>query len=1242
MKKIDQFVNQYSLQKTLRFKLIPEGKTLENFIAARILEDDEVRAENYEKVKEYLDRYYRDFINSVLTETCIEGVEEYSELYYRQNKSDDDRKKMADKEDNLRKQVANALKRDERYKLLFKREILREILPTYLSDPEELEIAASFKDFSTYFSGFFKNRENMFTDEEKSTGIAFRCINDNLPRFLDNARIFPKIVETLKDKWGDINATYSGLTGMDVLDLFSVDHYSFVLSQDGIDMYNQVIGGYTNTDKSEVKGLNVYINHHNQTAKREGKLPKLKILHKQILSEGSTFSYIPEKFENDDEVIFSINNYLAADGEKKSFAETISDLEKLLRQIPEMDGSGIFVKNNSDLTNVSQSVFGRWDAVRSAWEEEYDKSNRHQNTEEYFDKRQKAFKAIPSFSLADIDRLGTQKCEEAYAESNVTEWLINEFTNRVEAYRQARAAAEALLNGAHTGEKRLPQDGEAIEQIKNLLDSVKKIESLAATLLGTGKEEKTEEFYGEFLPFYERLEQVDRLYDCVRNYMTQKPFKTDKIKLTFNCSYFLNGWSQDYSSKSALIFRNGSNYYIGIVAANSLGKYEMDYLYADTDESQAEQIKYNFQKPDNKNTPRLFIRSKGTNYAPAVREYDLPIEDIIDIYDNGYFKTEYRKIDPEAYRAALVKMIDYFKLGFLRHESYKQFNFAWKESADYNDISAFYKDVLTSCYQLVPAKINFDHLMSLVNEGRLYLFRVYNKDFSENSHGTPNLHTSFFRALFDGKNLEKVVFKLNGESEMFYRKASIGGKEKTVHPANEPIKNKNEKNPKHSSTFGYDLIKDKRYTEDQFMIHIPITCNFSAPDRTNINEAVRREIKNCEHNCVIGIDRGERNLLYICVLDEQGNIKGQFSLNEIVNELKGVPRAVDYHALLDKKENERMDARKNWTAVENIRELKEGYLSQVIHKICELVEEHDAVIAMEDLNFGFKSGRMKVEKSVYQKFEKMLTDKLNFYVNKKYELDRPGGLLNAYQLTNKYEAKSKGKQNGFIFYIPAWLTSKIDPVTGFVDLLYPRYESVAASKAFFEKFDRIGYSEENGWFEFEFDYGNFSGGVTDYRRRWTVCSYGERIHTFRSPQKNNGFDSETVNLTEDFNKLFAEYGIRLSADMKQDILVQNDRDFFYRLTACLKLLLQMRNSISGTDVDYLISPVRGEDGSFYCSNDYDKETSPLPIDADANGAYNIARKAHMLIARMKETPDDKLMKMNMAISKAEWLEYAQK
>ena len=55
------------------------------------------------------------------------------------------------------------------------------------------------------------------------------------------------------------------------------------------------------------------------------------------------------------------------------------------------------------------------------------------------------------------------------------------------------------------------------------------------------------------------------------------------------------------------------------------------------------------------------------------------------------------------------------------------------------------------------------------------------------------------------------------------------------------------------------------------------------------------------------------------------------------------------------------------------------------------------------------------------------------------------------------------------------------------------------------------------------------------------------------------------------------------------------------------------------------------------------EKTELPIDADANGAYNIARKGLMLINQIKETSDEDILnnKVKFNITNKEWLKFAQ-
>lgn len=796
-----------------------------------------------------------------------------------------------------------------------------------------------------------------------------------------------------------------------------------------------------------------------------------------------------------------------------------------------------------------------------------------------------------------------------------------------------------LLNTPYPVEKSLANDKDSIDGIKHLLDSIKELQWFIKPLLGKGTEAiKEEKFYGELVPIWNELDTITPLYNKVRNYITRKPYSEEKIKLNFDNSYFLHGWSKEYDSKAGLIFVKDNNYYLGI-NDKKLSIDDRERILSSNSKNQAIRIILDFQKPEYKNIPRIFIRSKGDNFAPAIERYNLPIHSIIDIYDNGKFKTEYKKINEKEYKKSLHTLIDYFKEGFLKHDSYKHYEYLWKETKEYNDISEFYKDVEISCYKVLEERINWDALIDLVNEGKLYLFQIYNKDFSPHSKGNPNIHTLYWKMIFDPQNLADVVYKLNGEAEVFYRKASIRPEDVARHRAQQPVMNKNPHNQKSESIFDYDLIKDRRYTVNKFQFHVPITLNFKDKGFTNINPVVNEYLKKTDTIHVIGIDRGERHLLYLCLINGKGEIIKQFSLNEIVNEYNGQIHSTNYHELLAKREGNRDESRKNWQTIETIKELKEGYLSQVINVITKLMVEYQAVVALEDLNMGFMRGRQKVEKQVYQKFEMMLINKLNYLVDKRKKPAEPAGVLRAYQLSNKFESFQKmGKQSGFLFYIPAWNTSKIDPVTGFVNLFDTRYTNEAAAKSFFNKFDRIGYNADTGYFEFEFDYTNFTTRAEETRTRWTLCTHGERIETFRNPEKNGNWDNRVIDITREFVKLFERYGIEYaSADLKRRIVDHGGKEFYQSLMYLMKMTLQMRNSITGSDIDYLLSPVADAQGHFFDSR---TASANLPKDADANGAYNIARKGLWMIEQIKKADDVK--KIRFALSNKEWLQYVQR
>lgn len=1225
----EQFINRYPLSKTLRFSLIPVGETENNFNKNLLLERDKQRAENYEKVKGYIDRFHKEYIESVLSKARIEKVDEYANLYWKSNKDDSDIKAMESLENDMRKQISKQLKSNARYKRLFGKELICEDLPVFLTDKDERETVECFRSFTTYFKGFNTNRENMYSSDEKSTAIAYRCINDNLPRFLDNVKSFQKVFDNLSDETvTNLNTDLYNIFGRNIEDIFSVDYFEFVLAQSGIEIYNSMIGGYTCSDGTKIQGLNEYINLYNQQVAKNEKskrLPLMKPLYKQILSEKDSVSFIPEKFNSDNEVLLAIEDYY------NSHIGDIDLLTELLQSLNTYNTNGIFVKSGVAITDISNGAFNSWNVLRSAWNEKYEALHpvtSKTKIDKYIEKQDKVYKAIKSFSLFELQSLGNENGNE------ITDWYIssiNECNSKIkEAYLQAQELLKSDYEKSHN--KRLYKNEKATELVKNLLDTIKEFQKLIKPLNGTGKEENKDElFYGKFTLHYDSIADIDRLYDKVRNYITQKPYSKDKIKLNFDNPQLLGGWDKNKESdyRTVLLHKDGFYYLAVMDKSHSKAFVDAPEITSD-DEDYYEKMEYKLLPGPNKMLPKVFFATKNIDtFQPSDR--------ILDIRKRESFKK-----GATFNKAECHEFIDYFKESIEKHDDWSQFGFEFSPTESYNDISEFYREISDQGYSVKFNKISKNYIDRLVEDGYIYLFQIYNKDFSKYSKGTPNLHTLYFKMLFDERNLSNVVYKLNGEAEMFYREASINDEEKITHYANQPIKNKNPDNEKKESVFEYDIVKDKRFTKRQFSLHVPITINFKAHGQEFLNYDVRKAVKYKEDNYVVGIDRGERNLIYISVINSNGKIVEQMSLNEIISD-NG--HKVDYQKLLDTKEKERDKARKNWTSVENIKELKEGYSSQVVHKICELVVKYDAVIAMEDLNFGFKRGRFPVEKQVYQKFENMLISKLNLLIDKKADPTENGGLLRAYQLTNKFDGVNKAKQNGIIFYVPAWDTSKIDPATGFVNLLKPKYTSVPETKNLFETIDDIKYNANTDMFEFYIDYSKFPRCNSDFKKTWTVCTNSSRILTFRNKEKNNMWDNKQIVLTDEFKSLFDEFGIDYKGNLKDSILSISNADFYRRLIKLLSLTLQMRNSITGSTLpedDYLISPVANENGEFYDSRNYKGTNAALPCDADANGAYNIARKALWAIDVLKDTPDDMLNSAKLSITNAEWLEYTQR
>lgn len=1281
--------NGYSRSITLRNRLIPVGKTEENLKNVKMLDGDFERAKAYQEVKNLIDDFHRSFIEDVLSNTTLDWGALYDQFDLFQSEKDKSKKAKHKKQLEvlqgvMRKSIVKHFKDDERYSKLFKKEILTDLLPAIIKDDDTGTITDkkaaldTFNDFATYFTGFHQNRENLYSEEAKATAISNRIVNENFPKFYANVKVFeylqknfPNIISDTEDSLKDF------LNEKKLSEIFNKENFNAVLSQSGIDFYNTVIGGISGeAGKEKVQGLNEKINLASQQLPSEEKSKlrkKMTILYKQILSDKKTASFIPAGFENSAEVYNAVRLFKEQNFDKANpkISKTFSDFDYDLNEI--------FVPAK-ELTAFSLSIFGNWSILsRGLFLLEKDKSKKELSEKQ-------SENIIKQIAKNDYSLFELQGAYERWVKENSVQidktvknyFLLSELrTDETKKEKQSVKILEKIYEAyaAIDFEKQenLQAEKEAATPIKNFLDEVQNLYHHLKLVDYRGEEQKDSTFYYGLDEILSDLAEIVPLYNKVRNFVTKKPGEVKKVKLNFECSSFLNGWATDFGTKDAHIFIHNNKYYLGIFD-KKLSEDDIDFL---KKSGNCKHLIYDFQKPDNKNTPRLFIRSKGDSYAPAVAKYNLPIEYVIDFYDRGAFKTENRSKNPEEYKEALAKLIDYFKLGFSRHDSYKNYTFCWKETEDYNDIAEFYADTIKSCYELKFENINFENLEQLANDGKLYLFQIYNKDFAEKATGKKNLHTLYWENLFSEENLHDVCLKLNGEAELFFRPKSENIKEikhekdsilvnrttadresipediyqEIYKFKNNMISSISDEAQKYLDTHkvvcnkaNYTITKDNHFLQDTYLFHCPITMNFKAPEITGrkFNEKVLNYLRENPDVKIIGLDRGERHLIYLSLINQRGEIELQKTLNLVEQVRNDKIVSVNYHEKLVQKEGDRDKARKNWQTISNIKELKEGYLSAVVHEIAKLMVEHNAIVVMEDLNFGFKRGRFAVERQVYQKFENMLIEKLNYLVFKDKAAAEPGGVLNAYQLTDKFANVSDvGKQCGWIFYVPAAYTSKIDPKTGFANLFITKgLTNVEKKKAFFERFDAIRYDKKEDCFIFSIDYSKLSDNA-DYKKKWDIYSRGERIVYSRKDNK-----TVTENPTENLKSIFEKFGVQWSNEenfIDSLLSVQAEKQnasFFDELLHSFTTILQMRNSIPNTEVDYLISPVKAEDGTFFDSRQQLSlgSRATLPIDADANGAYHIALKGLYLLTHNFNQNDKGYIEN---ISNADWFKFVQ-
>ena len=1284
---LESFIGLYPVHKTLRFELVPQGETQEWIERNGALDRDKMLARDYELVKSYIDEYHRSFISSVLgsSEISIDWTELADAIDAFQVADADGRNvaraRLGKVQAKYREAVVLLLREPGRcgldghpgFRALFTADFIKKVLPAHYADKaDKASVILGFGKSAAYFNGFFDNRKFMYSSEDKVGSIAHRVVNQNFPMFYQNVKVYRTLKEAHPELLASCEAELEkafGEFGMDTV--FDLGFFNRVLSQEGIDFYNAIIGGVAKESGPHVRGLNQRLKEASQQCILSECVSRLRFakLYKQILAESETLSFVLGKVDNDGEATSMVLNLYAALGFGQSAeGNAFCRLAKLFED-GGFDLSKVYVPAVS-IPALSSIITGDWSAIPSALDTcESELAGPAQGLRK---PKAQSWRKSRQFSIAEI----SLACSAAGVElpDGILPNVAAELKDRLQMADELRGRAIEVCRAFKSVKRLLLEDNAGFEPIKEALDALLGCNDVIKLFNVDRELDRDAKFYAVFEEMYERTRCVAAVYSKLRNYITQNPYSEEKFKLNFDTEMLAAGWDigREERNRCSILLKDGL-YYLAVMGE---GEKRLFSNVPNAKEGQEcyRKMVYKLIPGPNKILPKVFFSKKGKKtFEPS--GYIL----------EGYEAGKHKKGDAFDLKFC-HDLIDFFKEGIGKYPGWEVFDFNFSDTLTYDNIGDFYREVAQGGYSVRFVDIPSSYVEGLVAEGKLYLFQIYCKDFSKASRGRKNLHTLYFDCLFDEENLREPVFKLDGGAELFYRPASI--KKPYAHRAGEKLVNKTYRKdgkvvripddayvdivcfvngqkereelcPEASELIDsgkavikdarYDIVKDRRYTQAKYGFHVPITINFRNSGLVNINHRALEYLHRNPDVNIVGINRGERNLIYVTVINQRGEIIEQRSLNVI--------NGVDYRAKLVAKEQERVARRRNWKRVGQIAKIKEGYLSLAVAEIAKMMIEHSAILVLEDLSTNFKGSRVHIEKQVYQKFERALLEKLN-YLAKKPGVDpdaagtgiyEPGGIARGYQLANKFEGFADlGRQSGLVFYVSPWNISNLDPTTGFANL-FPgsllAFTNVEESKGFFGSFNRIAYSPDDDCFEFGVTYSKFKQiKQRDYTDTWVVCSYGSRIARRRS-KKTGRWSFETVDITGRLKALLDGAGIEYESgrDICGDICLTFDRGCFIELYGLFKLVVQLRNVSIGSDNDYVLSPVRNASGYFYDSRYADSRK--LPREGDANGAFNIARKGLKLLQEINASePGDDLLRLP-PLSKGEndrWLQWAQK
>ena len=289
-----------------------------------------------------------------------------------------------------KKEEKKALEKIQKFKFTESKQLYSKTEPLfdflglyYIEDVESTKKIKKFDKFHTYFDKFLMSRKNIYDIKGKkednsfhflSTSIVHRLFEENISFHFDNIKKWKRVkakIKESKEDWGfkeELKKTESDL-GFKLKDILKPKSFVKWFSQDGIDKYNEFLGGKAAKEgEKKIQGLNELINLTRQKIKDSKKrdFPSLTEFHKQILSDRETFVEVIETHEglcteidkhikNEEKLLNSL--------EKKDEKQDFLSFKELLKEL-KYNKEKIYIKKES-LRFFSHDLTSNWNELEN-------------------------------------------------------------------------------------------------------------------------------------------------------------------------------------------------------------------------------------------------------------------------------------------------------------------------------------------------------------------------------------------------------------------------------------------------------------------------------------------------------------------------------------------------------------------------------------------------------------------------------------------------------------------------------------------------------------------------------------------------------------------------------------------------------------------------------------------------------------------------------------------------------------